>query len=124
MSGDPVKEMLIATGRGNLERVRIEMSGGLDVNASNHLGYTALMSAARRHQVEIAPVAVSFMSCAAFSMNRRITRNIAAHSDHTEPPGSPGAVSGTPLLKVGLQVRQDLLRQPFFGFRGPARYEG
>jgi len=48
-----IDNLLQAAGNGNGDRVRQLIGGGIDINATNELDYSALMSAARSYRVEI-----------------------------------------------------------------------
>ena len=48
-----IDKLLQAAGNGNGDRLRQLIEGGIDINATNELDYSPLMSAARSYRVEI-----------------------------------------------------------------------
>ncbi len=53
MGNNRTDDLLQAAGRGVLEKVQTILDSGTDVNASNEVGYTALMSAARSYRSSV-----------------------------------------------------------------------
>lgn len=51
---DKSKEILIAAGNGLIDKVTNIISSGVDVNISNDIGYTPLMSAVRSYRTQVA----------------------------------------------------------------------
>lgn len=47
-----INDLLQAAGTGNTDRVKQIIHDGMDINATNEIGYSALMSATRSYQVE------------------------------------------------------------------------
>lgn len=53
-----IDKLLQAAGNGDSARLRAALDDGICVNDANHLGYTALMSAARSYRVELVSILI------------------------------------------------------------------
>lgn len=78
--------LLAAAGSGDVDKLRALIRAGVDVNATNEIGYTALMSASRSYRV----AAVAYLLKCGASVDNACTDGVTAlHTSVGESPSEP-----------------------------------